>query len=338
MTTLTRSTLFPALVTAAGLALQACAAQEPAPAPEETAAPQAPEVAFRHDPNVLHVEIGGQPFADYVYGDKTITRPFFAHVKTPAGIQATRNHPPDPDSDLTDHATFHPGIWMSFGDVDGNDYWRLKARVEHEMFVEPPQGGPGEGSFSVRNYYRNAEDSDRIAAELASYTIRVVPDGYLLLWESRFSPYGDTKEIVFGDQEEFGLGIRVHTRLAEQFGGEITDSEGRKGAQEIWSKQADWIDYSGELDGKWIGITVMPDPANFRPSWYHARDYGLVVANPFGREAMQAGDKSAVPVRKGEELRLRYGVLIHSSDSKQGVDLGAAYQRFLSAIGADSAG
>ena len=92
-------------------------------------------VSFRHEPSVLHIDIGGRPFADYVYGDKVITRPFFAHVKTPAGVQVTRNHPPDPDKDLTDHATFHPGLWMSFGDVSGNDSWRLKAKVEHEMFV-----------------------------------------------------------------------------------------------------------------------------------------------------------------------------------------------------------
>ncbi len=293
-------------------------------------------VAFRHEPNVLHIDIGGRPFADYVYSHKAITRPFFAHVKTPAGIQATRNHPPDPDKDSTDHDTLHPGLWLAFGDLSGNDYWRLKAKVEHEMFVEAPQGGPGKGTFTVRNYYRNREGTDRIAAERASYTISVVPEGYLLLWDSTFTPYGDTAEIVFGDQEEMGLGMRVQTKLAEQFGGELTDAAGRKGAKQVWGQSADWVDYSGMLEGKWIGLTIMPDPANFRPSWYHARDYGFTAANPFGRESMKAGAKSAVAVKKGEELRLRYGVLVHSGDSRTSVDLEQAYRGFLAKVGEKS--
>ena len=322
------------LVLVAGLAVcfSACAGSRPTGSEDEGLEAQKPEVTFEHEPNVLHISVGGQHFADYVYFDQEITRPYFAHVKTPAGIQVTRNRPPDPDKDLADHATMHPGIWMAFGDISGNDYWRLKAKVKHEQFIQPPEGGPGKGMFGVRNYYWNKEDSDRIAAEEAYFTILVEADAYLLLWDSTFMPYGETDKIVFGDQEEFGLGIRVQTPLAEQFGGVMTDSEGRKGAQQIWSQQADWIDYSGTLEGKWIGMAIMPHPENFRPSWYHARDYGLIVANAFGREAMKAGPKSEVVVNKGEKLRLRYGVLIHSGDSATDLDLTQAYSRFLEVI------
>ncbi|MDA2925189.1 PmoA family protein [Acidobacteria bacterium AH-259-L09] len=332
MARLLRSLLAMALGLSLGLALSACAGSESRSSDEKGPESPEPEVTFKHEPNVLHILVGGQHFADYVYFDKEITRPYFAHVKTPAGIQVTRNRPPDPDKDLTDHATMHPGIWMSFGDISGNDYWRLKAKVKHEMFVQAPEGGPGKGTFAVRNYYWDKEDTDRIAAEETSYTIIVEPDAHLLVWDSTFTPYGETEKLVFGDQEEFGLSIRVQTPLAEQFGGVMTDSEGRQGAEKIWSKQADWIDYSGVLDDKWIGMTIMPDPGNFRKSWYHARDYGFIAANPFGREAMKAGPKSEVVVNKGEELRLRYGVLIHSSDSKADMNLTEAYQRFLTAI------
>jgi hypothetical protein len=290
-----------------------------------------PEVTFKHDPNVLHISIGGRPFADYIYFTEDITRPYFAHVKTPAGIQVTRNRPPG-DNDLKDHPTMHPGIWMSFGDVSGNDYWRMKAKVEHEMFTEGPEGGAGEGRFAVRNYFWNKENTGRIASEEARYRILPQPNGYLLLWESTFAPYGDTEKIVFGDQEELGLGIRVQTQIAEQFGGVMTDSTGRKGAREIWSKQADWVDYSAMLEGKWIGMTIMPAPGNFRKSWYHARDYGFIAANPFGREAMEAGEKSEVVVKQGEKLTLRYGVFVHSSETAEGVDLSQAYQTFLQVL------
>ncbi|MPY90412.1 MAG: hypothetical protein GEU99_21135 [Luteitalea sp.] len=293
-----------------------------------------PAVTFRHEPNVLHIEVGGRPFADYRYADPQIPRPYFTHVMTPAGSRVTRNHPPDQVNDLTDHATMHPGIWMAFGDLSGNDYWRLKAKVEHERFTSSPEGGAGMGRFAVRNYYLKAASTDRIASEEVSYTILAIREGYLLVWDSTFAPYGEMEAIVFGDQEEMGLGIRVQTRLAEQFGGGITDAAGRTGAKEIWGTQSDWIDYSGTLEGKWIGLTVMPHPANFRKSWYHARAYGFIAANPFGRAAMKAGPKSEVVVKRGDTLRLRYGVLVHSADSKQQTNIAAAYQQYLGAAGA----
>jgi len=52
-------------------------------------------------------------------------------------------------------------------------------------------------------------------------------------------------------------------------------------------------------------------PENFRESWWHNRDYGLMVANPFGRAAMKQGEKSAITVRRGESLRLRFAAIIH---------------------------
>ena len=74
----------------------------------------APRVQFRKEPGILIVTIGGKPFATYHYADKVTIRPYFKDVHAPGGIQATRNFPPVEGYDRTDHATFHPGIWMAF--------------------------------------------------------------------------------------------------------------------------------------------------------------------------------------------------------------------------------
>ena len=118
-----------------------------------------------------------------------------------------------------------------------------------------------------------------------------------------------------------GLGVRVATDLTVTHGGVITSSDGRKNEKQVWGRQADWCDYSG----KGVGVMVMPDPQNFRRSWFHARDYGLLVANPFGRQAFTKGEPSRVVVKKGETLTLRFGVLVHDGD----LDRQAAYQDFL---------
>ena len=108
--------------------------------------------------------------------------------------------------------------------------------------------------------------------------------------------------MVFGDQEEMGLGIRVHTGLTVKAGGTIRDSEGRVDEKGIWGKTAKWCAYYRTFGKIHRGVAIFPDPANFRPSWWHVRDYGLIVANPFGQNAFTKGEKSRVVVKKGETL------------------------------------
>jgi hypothetical protein len=239
----------------------------------------------------------------------------------------TRNYPPQ-EGDPKDHSTFHPGIWLSFGDINGNDYWRLKAKVEHEMFVEQPKGGAGKGTFTVRNYYMSVDGKDRVLAELVKYTILIRPTGTLLLCNSTFS--SETVDMAFGDQEEMGLGVRVNTKFSVQYGkGHITNAEGLKDGAGTWGKASNWVDYSGVVDGNYVGVAIMPDPSNFRPSWFHTRDYGLMAANAFGREAMTKGEKSSEVIKKGEKFNLGYGVLIYCKPGAKNVNVETAYQDYL---------
>ena len=46
------------------------------------------------------------------------------------------------------------------------------------------------------------------------------------------------------------------------------------------------------------------------------RDYGAMVSNAFGRKAMTRGEVSAVPVKEGETLPMRYVVFVHSVDKQ----------------------
>jgi hypothetical protein len=300
------------------------------------AAESIPLVAFGSQPGGLAISIGNKPFATFVYCDKAVTRPYFAHVRAPNGRQLTRNHPPVEGRDLTDHGDFHPGLWMSFADVNGSDYWRLKAPVKLDGFIEKPSSGPGHGRFAVQlAYYEQGRPEAILCRELFRCDIRVLPAGFLILWDSTFS---SDAVLAFGDLEEMGLGVRMATALrAASKGagdilagqGEIVNSHGDRNEAGAWGVAADWCDYRGELDGEPCGIALMCHPKNFGPSWFHARDYGLLVANPFGRAAFKHGEKSRVAVKPGEDLRLRYGVLIHGDASGAAVNLPAAYNAYL---------
>ena len=287
------------------------------------------DFTFEAREDTLGISFRGQRVANYVYRDRTILRPYFARLHAPGGIQVTRNHPPLPGKDATDHDTMHPGLWLAFGDISGQDYWRNKAVIKHERFAEAPVARGGRLTFATENRLQTT-NGQSLGTLMSRITLAARPDGYLLIWEAVFT--AGEQEIAFGDQEEMGLGVRVATAITEKNGGLITASTGEKTAKATWGKAFDWCDYSGVIGSQRVGVILMPDPANFRPSWFHNRDYGLMVANPFGREAMKQGKKSSVTVKRGESLRLRFGALVYSVAPDREVDFPAAYRDFVATV------
>ena len=295
-------------------------------------ADEAGPVAFKKESDSVQIVVGDRPVATYVFRDEQVPRPYFHSVCAPDGTQVTRNHPPVEGTDPADHATYHPGIWLAFGDISGADFWRNRVRVIHDKFVEEPKSAPGTGSFTVQNSY--VSDGTVVCREMCRYTVIVRPIGCFLLHDSEF--FSDDADFVFGDQEEMGLGVRVATHLMVKKGGTISNSAGLRNEKGTWGKQADWCDYSGVIDERRYGVTLMPHPENFRKSWFHARDYGLLVANPFGRNAFTRGEKSALLVKKGERFKLRYGVLTYCTDPDNTDLPSSAYREYLSLVGVSS--
>ncbi|HUG93640.1 MAG TPA: DUF6807 family protein [Planctomycetaceae bacterium] len=276
----------------------------------------------------LEIRIGEEDFAAYVYRDERILRPYFTNVKAPGGVQVTRHHPPVEGRDSTDHDTMHPGIALGFGDLDGHDFWRNKAAIEHVGFVERPaiRDDGRRLTFAVRLRYRAGETT--VCHEIRRHTLLVRPGGYLLSYDSEFRA-GD-RAFAFGDQEEMGLGVRLNDALRVAGGnGRILDSQGRTNEPQVWGKTAEWCDYSGTIDGRRAGLLVMPHPDNFRRCWFHARDYGFLAANPFGRNAFTGGEKSRIEVRPGATFRLRYGVLVYSAPPDEPLDHAAVFREYV---------
>jgi len=286
-----------------------------------------PRVEFRQQGPELQIRIGGESVASYVHTDPKIPRPYFAHLRAPGGIQVSRNHPPIAGVDATDHDTFHPGLWMAFGDLSGADSWRLKAPVRHGEFLEAPRVQGEWGRFRVLNRYFATDGTTPILTERTRYGISRRAAGHLITWDSDLEPVGE--EAVFGDQEEMGVGVRMATPLTVRAGGTMVDAAGNRNEREVRGKNTPWCDYSGTIQGRRVGITLMSHPRNFRSAWWHARDYGFLTLNPFGRKSLTGGEVSRVVVRRGEPLRLRFGVLLHSSPAEQSqADLAAAYREF----------
>jgi hypothetical protein len=277
------------------------------------------------DAGRMDILLDGKPFAEYSFRDASIPRPYFANITAPSGVRITRNHPLTPE-DPQDHEKIHPGMWLAFGDISGADCWRLTAPVEHARFISEPAAKGHSLSFAVENVYRDSSGSQEICREACHYVFQKTSDGILVLWNSAFR--SDSGSFAFGDQEELGLGVRMNRDVAVAGGGRILNSNGQRNEREAWSKQADWCDYSGTVGGQFVGITIMPHPENFRQAWCHCRDNGFMAMNPFGRNAFTGGEKSAIDVKESEVFRLRYGVMIHWSDSPDGYDPARVYRKY----------
>ena len=283
--------------------------------------------AIEHRSDRLIITHDSKPVTHFVFADTNILRPYFAHVHTPDGIQVTRNHPPLAGVDPVDHPTMHPGIWLAFGNISGQDFWRNKASIRHEKFTIAPETFKNQLSFATESALITT-NSELLGKLNSTFVLTSAHNGYLLSWRALFEP--SVENFTFGDQEEMGFGIRIATPLSEKNGGAVKNSDGLTGAKYAWGKTAAWCDYSGVLSNRLVGITVIPNPKNFRPSWFHSRDYGLIVANPFGQKAFTKGEASSVPVKKGETFTLRFAAFIHSSPTNEPPDPNTAYKTFTS--------
>lgn len=257
------------------------------------------------------IVLGGKTIATYLVDDPVLTRRAFVNVRTPSGIPVTREWPAPKDDD---HATMHPGLWIGFGWISGNDYWRLQSKVVFEEFLSEFKSEGQTASFATRNRYLNQAGDETVCLEDTAYEFELVPDGVLVRIDATF--FNDERDFVFGDQEESGLAIRMAKPLTVQFGnGRIVNDRGERDGAGTWGKPFEWIDYSGEVDGKRVGILIVPHPENPGSCWSHSRDYGALVANPFPRQPKERREPYVTtPVKKGERFRLRYAVLIHESE------------------------
>jgi hypothetical protein len=196
------------------------------------------------------------------------------------------------------------------------------------------QQGDGYARLVTYNEWQTAGGT-KIMDETRTLTLRNYGTAQLL--EFDIDLYASAYPITFGDTKEGSLGVRVCKSLTERFGkGTLTNADGRvgeQGPQGVWGEVSDWCDYSGKVGDESAGIAIFADPKNPSPTAWHARGYGLLAANPFGRASFpgtRARKDELVKIPKGEHLKFRYGIYIHEGDVKQG-QVAEHYKQFVAA-------
>jgi hypothetical protein len=264
------------------------------------------------------------------FGDKEITRyntgpaaekqkhhkPFFWPLME-RGVNMLRGWPVEAKAgDSMDHP-HHTGMYFAFGEVNGKDYWSKEPFTQKKLKVE---SGPVFAELHAENAWgEDAVESDEV---------RILSDGSDVVADWTITLTAATAPVVFAkDLKQAKEGAFV-CRMTEQLshakgdGADIIlDSKGNRGEKLARENAAPWVDYSGTVDSRKVGLAIMNHPSSFRyPSDWHVRAYGLFAANPW----IIRGEST---LQKGESVTFRWRVYTHEGDAEAGkvADVFAGY-------------
>jgi hypothetical protein len=117
---------------------------------------------------------------------------------------------------------------------------------------------------------------------------------------------------------------RVAPDYAVQNGGKIVNAEGKTGEKETYGKKSAWVDYYGKRGGEYEGIAILQHPSNdLLPPWW-TRNYGFFAPDP----AAWPENGESLSFNKGESIKLRYRVIIHSGDTEE-AEIAKEYSNYL---------
>lgn len=310
--------------------------------------------------NILEFSVGDELVARYQYagvvpsgdGTKPLAKPFFWPVHAPGGVPVTRAWPMQPSKpgETTDHV-HQKSAWFCHGDViaeglelkersadkrvHGIDFWAETpghGRIVCVEVGEPKPVAPNHVMISTRNEWV-APGGTKVMEESRTIHLIALPAGRLIALDVDL--HANVCPITFGDTKEGSMGVRVNDAIRAdpkaKTGGVLTNAAGQAGEKDVWGMTADWCDYFGTIGGKHAGIAVFDHPTNpYRAAW-HARGYGLMAANPFGRGESgfpsRKGTSDLVKLAKGDHLKLKYGIYAHGGDTTSG-RVAEAYQKF----------
>ena len=291
----------------------------------------------------IRISFLGKPVTSYNAG-LAEGKPYFYPIFGPSGENMTRHWPmsEDYDDEERDHI-HHRGMWYGLGKVNGFDFWHFEgdeSKKDHVFGVIRHRGMNGvmiKGetiTFRTRSDWLEAANLERrICSDQREFTLFFRDDGSLVI-DATISLNADAGDLTIGDDKEGAWAIRTIPTLrlkGDVAKGHMINSNGLEDAG-VWGKRAAWVDYYGpDRAGNPVGIAILDHPGNLRhPTWWHAREYGLFAANPFGegsfdKDAVEGAGNYLLP--NGESLLFRYRTIFHRGDAAA-AGIAEAYEMF----------
>jgi hypothetical protein len=278
-------------------------------------------MAAKEGNGTLDIAQDGEPVTTYHFGDGSPlpipSKPFF-HPLNLEGLSLTREvAPKSAPPPKIDH-THHRSLWVAHGDINGADIWSDEKGHGWQKHVKFTSvfSGPVVAGFTEELTWTD-RDGKPLLDEVRTFRAwRAAAAGRFL--DLEIALRASHGPVTLGDTKEGGIcSLRIREPLQGDRDGLMTNALGASGEREIWGQRSPWLDYSGTLEGKKVGIAVFDHPRSFRyPTHWHARDYGLFTANPFAWHDYKSGwsEDGSRRMEKGAVLPFRYRIYLHAGD------------------------
>jgi len=313
---LTKSTPF---VTLCAAVVFFCVAAMPGDAAAAT-------VTIKQSDARLSVLIDGEVFTEYIF--RGHSRPVLFPIIGPHGLSMTRSWPikMGVPGESHDHVHQKP-MFFAYGWVNGVNFFAEtpnSGKTVHDKLLKV-ESGSERGLIQTTNNWV-APDGKIICTDTRTLCFQAVSGGRAIDWEiTLHASHGD---LTFRDDKHGIMAIRTHPNLrldnAPERGvttanGQAVNSEGVSG-KAVFGKRAKWIDYWGKIDDKTVGTAIFDHPDNPRhPTWWMARGYGYVAADPFGAHSIggEPPGTGDMTIPAGGAITFRYRFVFHAGDPKQ---------------------
>jgi len=295
-------------------------------------------VALAQKQDEIEVSVCGAHFTTYRHGSD-LARPHLYPVVGPYDVGITRRLARPEDGKAMDHH-HHRSIWISHGEVNSFNNWAENAshgRTVHREF-DALESGPVLGRIVAKGDWVGSDGwvgphgRNQLLEERSEWTFYNTPCDARIV-DLHLTLTAVDMDVLFGDTKEGGLAsVRVEESMEVRSGqgGRIQNGIGGLDEDETWGKRAPWCDYSGPVEGKTVGISIMDHPDSFRhPVYWHVRNYGLMTANPFGLSHFTGDPKQRGyhVLSPGESVVGIYRFLVHAGDAAE-AEVGSRYHDF----------
>ena len=245
-------------------------------------------------------------------GDFYLSRPNFFPVHSPSGRPVTTN--------CAYRYNHHKSVFIGHAKVNGINFFHDNNHTRGDLGdieLVRAEGETGDSGIRLRTENRwVAKQGTHVLQEQRDISWTPGQQVHVLDISSSLVPQVD--EVVFDQDSHSYIGVRVADTMDVEDGGRLLNSRGQVDEEETMGECADWLDYSGNVAGQPVGVTLMAHPSN-PPSPFFTRDYGTMLSNFTLREPYV--------LKRDDTLVQRFRLLVHEGAADAG-EIGRYHSRF----------
>lgn len=289
----------------------------------------------------VDILIDGKLFTSYNYPD-SLTKPILYPVYASNGEVITRGYPLEPRiGEQVDHP-HQVGVWFTFGDVNGLDFWNNSYAIpadrkpkygiiRHQQVLETSSGS--KGILKVKTFWTDYQ-SNVLLEEISTF---IFTSSNEINRIDRTTQLTAIQKVVIKDNKEGLFAIRMDRAFEEPMEkpAKLIDSTGKPSVKpildnngvngiyrnsegidkaEVWGKRARWVKLSAVKNNVPYSIAILDhkDNPGF-PSRWMARGYGLFGINNLGAKVYDATAQPVeITLEKGQVLTFKHSLMIKS--------------------------